>query len=407
MGVIKNTATRLPETRFALAQPILRPRHDWYTEKYDGLCRSFVAGVNSLGLENVAKLEAMPKASQSFVADKIHLTKESSEAYVNGLLFNSDSLFTAELVNLEAGTSKKPERLIEKVLSGRLESDFEKGVKSLEKKLVELNQEMFKRRFHDSLVMARLREDVDTTSNINKEDKMVISGLSSKTPKPVGRDETNKWLKEMVANVLDSIEPGISGEIIFVTQGRSGNREVPLAEVRMKNKEIALRLRKTYAQKKKAGKDFGRIYISNCVTLATRVRIEILKAMAKKFVSDTEEFYVVGYTSRPVLHVKTKNRNQKSMWLSFSDALVRYGSGLRENDLGEAYKKAGIAFKGQMEQNFVVLHDSFENPTSVYNPRQKLNPDVETPKKRQREDVDMEPEAKTPRKGVNLDNAKK
>jgi hypothetical protein len=95
------------------------------------------------------------------------------------------------------------------------------------------------------------------------------------------------------------------------------------------------------------------------------------------------------------------------MWLSFSDALVRYGSGLRENDLGEAYKKAGIAFKGQMEQNFVVLHDRFENPTSGYNPRQKLNPDVETPKKRQREDVDMEPEAKTPRKGVNLDNAKK
>jgi hypothetical protein len=40
--------------------------------------------------------------------------------------------------------------------------------------------------------MARLREDVDTSSNINKEDKMVISGLTSKTPKPMGRDNTNK-----------------------------------------------------------------------------------------------------------------------------------------------------------------------------------------------------------------------
>jgi hypothetical protein len=60
-----------------------------------------------------------------------------------------------------------------------------------------------------------------------------------------------------------------------------------------------------------------------------------------------------------------------------------------------------------MEQNFVVLHDNFENPTSGYRPRQKLNPDVETPKKQQREDADMESEAKTPRKGVNLDNVKK
>jgi hypothetical protein len=103
MGVVKNTAARLPETRFSLAQPILRPKHDWYTKKYDGFCRSFVAGTNSLGLDNVAKIEAMPRASQFFAADKVHLTKESSKAYVNGLFFNSDSLFMAELVNLEAG----------------------------------------------------------------------------------------------------------------------------------------------------------------------------------------------------------------------------------------------------------------------------------------------------------------
>jgi hypothetical protein len=35
---------------------------------------------------------------------------------------------------------------------------------------------------------------------------------------------------------------------------------------------------------------------------------------------------------------------------------VRYGSGLLELDLGEAYKKAGVVFRGQLEKNFVVLH---------------------------------------------------
>ena len=82
--------------------------------------------------------------------------------------------------------------------------------------------------------------------------------------------------------------------------------------------------------------------MSNCVTLATRVRIEILKAIAKKFSSEKEDLFVIGYLSRPVLFVKPKSKEQKFMWLSLSDALVRYGSGLLEQDLGEAYKKAGV-----------------------------------------------------------------
>jgi hypothetical protein len=79
MGVIGKTATKLPETRFALVQPILRPKHDWYTERYEGICRAFVAGVNGLGLENVSKLEAMSKSSQTFQEDQIHLTGESGK----------------------------------------------------------------------------------------------------------------------------------------------------------------------------------------------------------------------------------------------------------------------------------------------------------------------------------------
>jgi hypothetical protein len=210
----------------------------------------------------------------------------------------------------------------------------------------------------------------------------------------------------MVSKVLDSIEPGISAEIIFVSQGRSENREVPLAEVRMSSKEIAVRLRKTYAQKKKTGQDFGRVYIANCVTLATRVRIEILKAMAKKFGSDSEDLYLIGYVSRSVFHVRAKNQNKKLMWLSFSDALIKYGSGLKENDLGEAYKKAGIAFKGQLEQNFVVLHDNFVTHLNSNRTQKLAEPDAGTPRKRPREDAESEPGSKTLRKGFNQEKGK-
>jgi hypothetical protein len=137
MGAVHSTAVSLQVTRFALAQLILKPRYDWYIEGYTCLCRSFVAGITSLGLENVSKLEAMLRMSQTFVEDQVHLAKKSSKAYINGLLYNADSLFAAEIVNPEEGTSKKPERLVVKVKNGKLEAEFEKSVKSLDRKLVE------------------------------------------------------------------------------------------------------------------------------------------------------------------------------------------------------------------------------------------------------------------------------
>jgi hypothetical protein len=59
MGVVKKAAVRLPETKFALAQPILRPAHKWYTERYEGFCKLFVNRINYMGLENVSKLELL------------------------------------------------------------------------------------------------------------------------------------------------------------------------------------------------------------------------------------------------------------------------------------------------------------------------------------------------------------
>ncbi len=109
--------------------------------------------------------------------------------------------------------------------------------------------------------------------------------------------------------------------------------------------------------------------------------------MSKKFKTDKEEMFVMGYVSRPVIHVKPRSANQRSMWFCFSDALMRYGSGLRESDLGEAYRKAGVSFRGQMELNFVVLHDKPECQMNA-NLVQVSNKSNETPRKRPREETE-------------------
>jgi hypothetical protein len=129
------------------------------------------------------------------------------------------------------------------------------------------------------------------------------------------------------------------------------------------------------------------------VTLATRVRNEILKAMPKKFTTEKEDIFVMGYASRPVIHVKPKNADQRPMWLSFSYGLGRYGSCLLEVD----YKKAGVAFMRQLEQNFVVLHDRAahtdkrERPKAWRNAQLTNEVNLGSPRKRQRDERDPEP----------------
>jgi hypothetical protein len=43
--------------------------------------------------------------------------------------------------------------------------------------------------------------------------------------------------------------------------------------------------------------------------------------------------------------------------LTFVDAVARFGDGLTEDNLSEAYRRAGTAFNGQLAQHFVVLKD--------------------------------------------------
>ena len=60
-------------------------------------------------------------------------------------------------------------------------------VKALERRLVALeiaHKTQVKINFANNLVMARIREEIDATSNKSKEDRVVITGLRSKEPMP-------------------------------------------------------------------------------------------------------------------------------------------------------------------------------------------------------------------------------
>ena len=60
---------------------------------------------------------------------------------------------------------------------------------ALENRIISLEAEVRDRKELDNLMMARVREELDLVSNTKKEDRIVITGLTSKTPMPEGFEE--------------------------------------------------------------------------------------------------------------------------------------------------------------------------------------------------------------------------
>ena len=56
------------------------------------------------------------------------------------------------------------------------------------------------------------------------------------------------------------------------------------------------------------------------------------------------------------------------MILTFIDAVKRFGDSLEEEDLGEAYMRAGNHFNRQLSQTFVVLKEDSEGTRRAQNP---------------------------------------
>ena len=238
-------------------------------------------------------------------------------------------------------------------------TEVEKEIGKLNRDLAVKNKELLERIIQDSLVTARMREELDFISNCKKEDKIIITGITSKSAMPTAGEEKKKWINSMVGEVLDKIVPDASKHIAFTSLGSRNTRIIPVVEVKMDSRDLAVKIRKGFWEKKKSGHDFGRIFVANSVTLATRVRIDILKAIAKRNTNEKENFSVSAFVSRPVLHIRTKESGKSSGTFNFSDALARYGANLTADELGEAYRRAGVAFRGQLQQNFVVLNEQY------------------------------------------------
>ena len=363
LKVIKIAAERLVNSKFALSLPIRRPRDKWYTTRLQAITKRFCDGIGELGLSNVSWIEAPREVEQIFDDFGVHLTKESGIFFVESLMSRATEFFNAEVVDLameiEDVVDESADDVIplEKTTKTTKKKKEDGRIDSIEKDLGEFRADVLKRRHFDSMVTMRLAENQDVEQNKAREDRIVINGLTNSIPCPTGQEEKEKWLRDMVVPLIDSIVPESSKDIALVNLAGNKERDIPLCEVKFNSRETAIKIRREFAAKKKGGKDFGRVAVFNSVTLGTRVRIEVLWAIAKKRGNENEIATVQSYLSKPTLILKDKDGKRRPLKLGYADAITRFGKTLREGDLASAYRKAGTSFQNVMQQNFVVLHD--------------------------------------------------
>jgi hypothetical protein len=213
----------------------------------------------------------------------------------------------------------------------------------------------------NDLMFARVREEVDAGTNKSKEDRIVINGLTSATPLPADQKLKIEALRAIVSNIFKSIIPDFKGKIVFLSQGKSLSTPLPMCEVKLDKTEYAVEMRKAFALKKKGNLlgEHGSLFMSNSVNLATRIRVDIMKSIARRLTNKDEVAYVAGFTSRPTLHIRRAGATDSKPLKSFSfiDSVSRFGKMLDKKDLETAYGRAGRSFNGQLRQNFVVLNE--------------------------------------------------
>ena len=88
--------------------------------------------------------------------------------------------------------------------------------------------------------------------------------------------------------------------------GRNDGKVVPMAEVKMNSRAMALRILGMFVQiKRSESVDLGLVHIANSVTVATRVRADVLRAIAdNKKREGNVNMFMSAYNSQPVLHVE-------------------------------------------------------------------------------------------------------
>ena len=351
------------------------------------------------GLRQIAR-----PPSLAFIKDQVHLTERAARAHYKSvfsasyeLFFNKEDEYMTEdegANTTEMEISERQEIEISAQKRKRIASQSEESdmggsgtqpgkptrhsihtpeFQNVMARLEELKRQVNDRWTVDLLVSAGTKEDLDKIENNLNMNKVVIMGL----------DIPNLWeeedwkvriaqIKDAIADLFNFLNPGVEYKLGYVKHLNSKLKAArQIVEVTLETEKNGRSIRKAYADKVKQWREkklfpdrMNGVSITPSLTLATRIRIAILKAVAKMLPEEFEdtEAWVIQHVARPVLKVEQKDTDGKRILTSYGFAqTMAYvlnempGYKFSDQDLFDAYAIAGTRFGNEIGHHFVIL----------------------------------------------------
>jgi len=360
--------------------------------------------VRRLDLPSLQVVPAFEVTLEMLEADGVHLIPSAGDQFLNHLnrhisssLASSADVTLVDEINtilssdsdddMSSNVEESDDRLGAILKIVKSNSKKLSSVKPLKDSLVKLAEsssilenQIRIRRQRDNFVFARIKEEADGELNRARENRVVISGLErvsdAHSTHQAKKDHYTKILTELIAKACPELDP--KPAVVDVVVNIRRDQVNPSVEMKLDSVNGAFAFRKSAAALAKAqDPEFVKLFFSNSITQATRVRIEIMKAIAKKLTTKTEEAYVQGFISRPLLRYLSRNPAKSfaagtGRSYTFVDSVSRFGDLVQAHDLVAAYKRAGGTFLGAMEQYFVLLAEPEDRPVASGSNRSPL-----------------------------------
>lgn len=209
----------------------------------------------------------------------------------------------------------------------------------------------------DDVVMARLSEEADFAWNQAKNTRIVVTGLRALNY-PKGLSERKEFLAAAMRPFLETV----IGEKVFDIYPRATfmhDDKVPPFVIRFPVESDCLKFKREAHKKAPEYDHLKGVSFFPCVTPATRVRIEVLRAISRKLNTDERSGYCPIYSTRPLLHVgpRVNGKVETKETLTYITAVLRFQHLITVRDLLFAYKALGANFGGSLRQTFIVLNE--------------------------------------------------
>ncbi len=353
-----------PEVSISVAPPLPRSVPAWYTSYLPVFSTFLFHEISRMGNSRLKYLAPFVAPPTFFESDGIHLNSDAGTSFIHYLVSSADLLYppvaSGEAPVQTAVTEAAPVSLAQ-----------------LSRDVTDLKSDFLRRRCQDNLVFARIKEDKDFEINKSREDRCTISGLTINTAPPQDPKDRQEFFKNLISELVTEALPDVDvpPQVLDVIVNMRFGRGPPFFEVKFDSVASSQSFRIAAAKLAKDGLgSFKGVFVSNTVNLSTRIRIDILKLIAKRLTTVSEFSYVQGFSSCPTLHYQMRIVDAvpgsappritagTGRSYTFAESVERWGHLLSQQSLGPVRNKALQAFSGCLEQYFVVLSDRAPEP---------------------------------------------